>query len=175
MDLKCLHDIGDDEHRDHYSSQQRLQGGQPIRGVLGRFRGCRHGTGRSVGTGLSTILVSGAAAAGVARCSRTWRAASCSAFFLVDPSARPVNSAFPCPAVEYSLASTVKVLLCSGPASFTNTYDACGRPLACKDSCSADLKSITGTPVLPGFILSNSGITTVCRMNRRAGSRPPSR
>src|SRR4029077_14392231 len=74
-DLKRLHDIGDDEHRYHYSSQQRLQGSQPVRGVLGRFRGCRHGDGRSVGTDLSAILFS-AAAAGEARYSRTGRAPS---------------------------------------------------------------------------------------------------
>src|SRR6266699_358727 len=36
-------------------------------------------------------------------------------------------------------ASTVNVLLCSGPRSFTSTYCGCGRPVACNFSWSADL------------------------------------
>src|SRR6185437_1869695 len=53
------------------------------------------------------------------RYSRTCRAASCSAFFFVDPSALAVNSTSPFePAINR--ASMVKVLRCSGPVSLTS-------------------------------------------------------
>src|SRR5205823_12114651 len=54
--------------------------------------------------------------------SSSWRAASCSALFFVEPSARLTNSGLPLFSAELSLASTVNVLLCSGPCSFTSTY-----------------------------------------------------
>src|SRR6202034_1563536 len=67
------------------------------------------------------------------------RAASCSAVFLVEPCARPTNSVRPSPFFEFRRTSTVNVLLCSGPASCTRTYDGCGMPNPCKVSCRADL------------------------------------
>src|SRR5581483_654103 len=54
-----------------------------------------------------------------ARYSSTCRAASCSAYFLVEPSARATNSFCPCCPKACIFASTVKVLLCSGPRCLT--------------------------------------------------------
>src|ERR1700756_2931823 len=72
-----------------------------------------------------------------ARNVRSWRAASCSAVFLVEPCARPTNSAL-LPFLVCRRASTVNVLLCSGPASSTRTYAGWGRPRLCTASCRAD-------------------------------------
>src|SRR2546425_396242 len=79
--LEGLHDEGDDEYRDHHCRQQGLQGGRPI-GLMLFYNHDR----------LRTRLGSPFTGSGRdARYSSTWRAASCSAFFLVEPSARPTQ------------------------------------------------------------------------------------
>src|SRR6266704_3187850 len=127
--LECLHDEGDDEYRDYHCCQQGLQGGRPIGLMLfythdrlrTRLRSPFKGSGRD------------------ARYSSTWRAASCSAFFVVEPSARPTNSGFS--SRDCKRASTVNVLLFSGPPSFTSTYTRSRRHALPSIPCTADFNS----------------------------------
>src|SRR4029077_9869534 len=101
--MKCLDDVGNDEHGNHHRRQQRLQGGEPVRLIARRIGGRCHCVGAV--DCLGTTLPS-AAPGNAARYPSTCRAASCSAFFLVVPSARPTNSTLPNPGDE-SLTSTV--------------------------------------------------------------------
>src|ERR1700690_1494512 len=125
--LEGLHDESDDENRDDNGRQQRNHRTHPVRMdwfsfCLRRCLGHLHRT-RDYGSARVRLPIAGdsAPAGKAAKYSRTCRAASCSAFFLVEPSARPTNSGVPRASSAFSLASTVNVLRCSGPCSFTKT------------------------------------------------------
>src|SRR3984893_1687853 len=115
--LERLHDESNDKNRDDHRRQQRLQRTQRVR--VRRFYLNSYCHGGHWACSLRFVLPL-APTETVPRYSSTWRAASCSAFFLVEPSARPTNSALPPFSSGCRLASTVKVLLCSGPRSFTS-------------------------------------------------------
>src|SRR5579859_1644126 len=73
------------------------------------------------------------------RCSSAWRAARCSALFLLWPSARATRCGFSSPLCRCSRTSAVKIFLWSGPVSLAIKYIGCGCPRDCTDSCNADL------------------------------------
>src|SRR6185437_2379294 len=103
--LKRLHNEGHHENRDYEGAGKRLDHLTPRRGRMGMLR-------LALGHACSPPVTR------ESRYSSTCRAASCSAFFLVDPSALAVYSTSPFEPVS-NRASMVKVLRCSGPDSFT--------------------------------------------------------